>query len=178
MVRSQTLLLKALALYWLVYRHNNQISVVIEPGAPLIHASILPPAKRIELVTNGIGGAAWKKQVSSRLHTNVHERGLNFQIRFCQSRAQLKCLQVAFSRFANVLCCRFHLLIFTLRFIPAPSASEGKGQEDQGDDRIAGPHFPSQGLVFNSIDLQVTGPIHMAACGAVSRYYVFDGPVL
>src|SRR5215831_5728468 len=48
----------------------------------LIHASILSPAKRIELVTNGIGGAAWKKQVSSRLHTNVHERGLNFQIRF------------------------------------------------------------------------------------------------
>jgi hypothetical protein len=25
-------------LYWLVYRHHNQISVVIEPGASLIHA--------------------------------------------------------------------------------------------------------------------------------------------
>jgi hypothetical protein len=25
-------------LYWLVYRHNNQIFVVIEPGASLIHA--------------------------------------------------------------------------------------------------------------------------------------------
>jgi hypothetical protein len=25
-------------LYWLVYRHNNQISVVIEPGASPIHA--------------------------------------------------------------------------------------------------------------------------------------------
>jgi hypothetical protein len=25
-------------LYWLVYRHSNQISVVIEPGASLIHA--------------------------------------------------------------------------------------------------------------------------------------------
>jgi hypothetical protein len=25
-------------LYWLVYRHNNQISVVIEPGASFIHA--------------------------------------------------------------------------------------------------------------------------------------------
>ena len=25
-------------LYWLVYRHNNSISVVIEPGASLIHA--------------------------------------------------------------------------------------------------------------------------------------------
>ena len=25
-------------LYWLVCRHNNQISVVIEPGASLIHA--------------------------------------------------------------------------------------------------------------------------------------------
>src|SRR5215472_18971009 len=71
-------------LYWLVYRLNNQISVVIEPGASLIHASILPPAKRIELVTKvicapGIGGAAWKKHVPSRLHTNVHERGLNLK---------------------------------------------------------------------------------------------------
>ena len=25
-------------LYWLCYRHNNQISVVIEPAASLIHA--------------------------------------------------------------------------------------------------------------------------------------------
>ena len=25
-------------LYWLVYRHNNQISVVIEPAPSLIHA--------------------------------------------------------------------------------------------------------------------------------------------
>jgi len=25
-------------LYWLVYRHNNQISVVIEPGASPVHA--------------------------------------------------------------------------------------------------------------------------------------------
>ena len=25
-------------LYWLCYHHNNQISVVIEPGASLIHA--------------------------------------------------------------------------------------------------------------------------------------------
>jgi len=29
---------QAMPLYWLVYRHNNQISVVIEPGASLIHA--------------------------------------------------------------------------------------------------------------------------------------------
>jgi hypothetical protein len=28
----------AMSLYWLCYRHNNQISVVIEPGASLIHA--------------------------------------------------------------------------------------------------------------------------------------------
>ena len=27
-------------LYWLCHRHNNQISVVIEPGASLIHASM------------------------------------------------------------------------------------------------------------------------------------------
>jgi hypothetical protein len=26
--------------YWLCYRHNNQISVVIEPGASLIHARL------------------------------------------------------------------------------------------------------------------------------------------
>jgi hypothetical protein len=25
-------------LYWLCYRHNNQISVVIEPGASIVHA--------------------------------------------------------------------------------------------------------------------------------------------
>jgi hypothetical protein len=27
-----------MSLYWLCYRHNNQISVVIEPGASIIHA--------------------------------------------------------------------------------------------------------------------------------------------
>ena len=27
-------------LYWLCYRHNNQISVVIEPGASPIHARL------------------------------------------------------------------------------------------------------------------------------------------
>src|SRR5262249_21906458 len=27
-------------LYWLCYRHNNQISVVIEPEAPLIHGRL------------------------------------------------------------------------------------------------------------------------------------------
>src|SRR5262244_2144458 len=30
----------AMSLYWLVYRHNNQISVVIEPGASPIHARL------------------------------------------------------------------------------------------------------------------------------------------
>jgi len=29
-----------MSLYWLVYRHNNQISVMIEPGASLIHARL------------------------------------------------------------------------------------------------------------------------------------------
>src|SRR6516164_4294848 len=28
----------AMPVYWLIYRHNNPISVVIEPGASLIHA--------------------------------------------------------------------------------------------------------------------------------------------
>jgi hypothetical protein len=27
-------------LYWLCYHHNNQISVVIEPGASLVHAHL------------------------------------------------------------------------------------------------------------------------------------------
>jgi hypothetical protein len=27
-------------LYWLCYRHSNQISVVIEPGASIIHARL------------------------------------------------------------------------------------------------------------------------------------------
>ena len=27
-------------LYWLCYRHNNSISVVVEPGASLIHAKM------------------------------------------------------------------------------------------------------------------------------------------
>jgi hypothetical protein len=30
--------IRIMPLYWLCYRHNNQISVVIEPGASLIHA--------------------------------------------------------------------------------------------------------------------------------------------
>ena len=29
-----------MSLYWLCYRHNNQISVVIEPGASLVHARL------------------------------------------------------------------------------------------------------------------------------------------
>jgi hypothetical protein len=28
----------AMPLYWLCYRHNNQVSVVIEPGTSLVHA--------------------------------------------------------------------------------------------------------------------------------------------
>jgi hypothetical protein len=30
--------LEAMPLYWLVYRHNNSIAVVIEPGPSIIHA--------------------------------------------------------------------------------------------------------------------------------------------
>ena len=45
MVRSQALLLKALAMpfYWLIYRHNNQISVVIEPGAIILAYELALP---------------------------------------------------------------------------------------------------------------------------------------
>jgi len=52
---------------------------------------------------------------------------------------------VAFCGFANISFRRFHHLIFTLRFHtalePAPSASDGKGQEDQAYDRILNLEF-------------------------------------
>src|SRR6476660_9778614 len=31
-------LIEVMPLYWLCYQHNNQISVIIEPGASLVHA--------------------------------------------------------------------------------------------------------------------------------------------
>jgi hypothetical protein len=37
-------------LYWLCYRHNNQISVVIEPGASLIHAHHLLSLRTITVL--------------------------------------------------------------------------------------------------------------------------------
>lgn len=37
-----------LPLYWLVYRHNNQISVVIEPGASLIHARMRAALAKVD----------------------------------------------------------------------------------------------------------------------------------
>ena len=39
-------------LYWLVYRHNNSIFVVIEPGASLIHA-------RLRASLDGLGEVAF-----------------------------------------------------------------------------------------------------------------------
>jgi hypothetical protein len=89
---------------------------------------------------------ALEQQIATSEVLRVIERGLNFQIRFRYSRPELECFQVAFSRFASDSCCRFYHLIFTLcphvAVVPAPSASDGKGQEDQADDRIADPHFP------------------------------------
>jgi hypothetical protein len=35
-------------LYWLCYRHNNKISVVIEPGASLIHARMRASLKGLD----------------------------------------------------------------------------------------------------------------------------------
>ena len=35
-------------LYWLCYRHNDQISVVIEPGASLIHARLRASLKGLD----------------------------------------------------------------------------------------------------------------------------------
>jgi len=34
-------------LYWLCYRHNNHISVVIEPGASLVHARMRAALDRL-----------------------------------------------------------------------------------------------------------------------------------
>jgi hypothetical protein len=34
--------------YWLCYRHNNQISVVIEPGASAIHARMRAALAELE----------------------------------------------------------------------------------------------------------------------------------
>ena len=39
-INSGTQQPKAMPLYWLVYRHNNQISVVIEPAHSLIYARL------------------------------------------------------------------------------------------------------------------------------------------
>ena len=38
---------RVMPLYWLCYRHNNQISVVIEPGASLIHAKMRSAIDRL-----------------------------------------------------------------------------------------------------------------------------------
>ena len=45
-------------LYWLCYRHSNQISVVIEPGASLIHARMraaLADLDQGEFTNSGMG---------------------------------------------------------------------------------------------------------------------------
>jgi hypothetical protein len=38
-------------LYWLCYRHNNQILVVVEPGASLIHARLRASLKGLDAGT-------------------------------------------------------------------------------------------------------------------------------
>src|SRR5262249_12357269 len=49
-------------LYWLCYRHNNQISVVIEPGASLIHARMR--AALALQVTDCVGSCSSRLQQS------------------------------------------------------------------------------------------------------------------
>jgi hypothetical protein len=46
-----------MSLYWLCYRHNNQISVVIEPGASLVHA-------RMRVAIDGLDKATSLKATS------------------------------------------------------------------------------------------------------------------
>jgi hypothetical protein len=40
--------IRIMPLYWLCYRHNNQISVVIEPGASLVHARLRASLKGLD----------------------------------------------------------------------------------------------------------------------------------
>ena len=40
-------------LYWLVHRHNNSISVVIEPGASLVHARMRASLDRLDGLDEG-----------------------------------------------------------------------------------------------------------------------------
>jgi hypothetical protein len=60
-------------LYWLCYRHNNQISVVIEPGASPIHA-------RMRAALRGLDEGAF---------TEGHELDLKTVARHCQRSAKL-----------------------------------------------------------------------------------------
>jgi hypothetical protein len=53
-----------MALYWLCYRHGNQISVVIEPAASLIHAGAPRPGEG----TGGHGSAARPVAVWLRIY--------------------------------------------------------------------------------------------------------------
>ena len=60
-------------LYWLVYRRSNQISVVIEPGASLIHARMRAALLTFErvLINAGIG------RISAREANRIRRDGGN-----------------------------------------------------------------------------------------------------
>ena len=57
-------------LFWLVYRHNNQISVVIEPAPSLIHARMRAALAELDEgeFTEGQGSEAddWAQAIASR----------------------------------------------------------------------------------------------------------------
>ena len=50
-------------LYWLCYRHNNQISVVIEPGASLVHARMRAALAELDEGTSTEGHELDRKSV-------------------------------------------------------------------------------------------------------------------
>jgi hypothetical protein len=54
-------------LYWLCYRHNNQISVVIEPGPSVIHA-------RMRAALAGLGRALINAQIAAGYALTVRLR--------------------------------------------------------------------------------------------------------
>jgi len=57
-------------LYWLCYRHNNHISVVIEPGASLVHARM-----RAELADLDQGEFTEAHELDHKWRERSHPRG-------------------------------------------------------------------------------------------------------
>jgi hypothetical protein len=60
-------------LYWLCYRHNNQISLVIEPGASLIHARMRAALAELEEGLLARWGNSYHPSLFAEFEGNDHE---------------------------------------------------------------------------------------------------------